>query len=82
MREREDTRAPRRRTLKAGKIVFNQGASVIDCVVRNTSDGGAALDVPNTGGIPAEFVLMIVGERSRECTIAWKRAGKIGAKYC
>ena len=75
-------RDPRRRTFKAGRIVFNNGASVIDCVVRNTSAGGAALDVPSTAGIPAEFVLVIAGEPNRACTITWKRAGKIGVRFC
>jgi hypothetical protein len=40
-------------TLKAGRIVFNQRRSVLDCTVRNLSSTGACPDVPSTVGIPA-----------------------------
>ena len=36
-------REPRIRTLKTAHIVFNDGGSVIDCVVRNLSSAGALL---------------------------------------
>ncbi len=73
-------REPRRRILKAGKIIFNR-TSIIDCTVRNISSGGAALELPSTAGIPSEFILRINGQLDRACEMAWKRAGKIGAKF-
>ena len=39
----EKRREPRTRTLKTARIVFNDGGSVIDCVVRNLSSQGALL---------------------------------------
>src|SRR5712675_1363394 len=47
--------APRQRVLKAGKIEFSGGA--IDCVIRNISETGAAIEVASPVGIPAEFNL-------------------------
>jgi hypothetical protein len=47
--------SPRRRVLKAGTIEFNGGA--IDCMVRNLSTTGAALDVTSPIGIPQRFTL-------------------------
>jgi hypothetical protein len=48
-----DNRSYRRqRTLKAGRIVFNQRSSVFDCSIRNLSQTGACLNVPSTIGIP------------------------------
>jgi hypothetical protein len=47
----------RQRVLKAGLITFN-GAG-INCLVRNISDTGAALEVENQIGIPPIFDLVI-----------------------
>jgi hypothetical protein len=35
----------RRRVLMAGKIVWDKGSSVLDCIVRNVSKGGAMMEV-------------------------------------
>jgi hypothetical protein len=57
MSERRTT--GRQRVLKAGKIVFNNGASVLDCTVRNVSGTGACLMVVNALAVPAEFDLRL-----------------------
>ena len=53
---------PRLRTLRAGKILFNNKRSVIDCMVRNVSTDGACLMVASVVGIPSGFDLLIEGE--------------------
>jgi hypothetical protein len=58
-RETQRRTAPRKRTLKKGRIVFNNRRSVIDCTVRNLSDGGALLLVNSLIGIPDSFDLTI-----------------------
>ncbi|HSV24193.1 MAG TPA: PilZ domain-containing protein [Xanthobacteraceae bacterium] len=68
------------RRFKAGSIVFNEAASVFDCTVRNISDTGACLLVTSPLTVPAEFELMIEGER-RPCAVAWRRPDRIGVKY-
>ncbi len=80
MNDTERRSAQRHRTLKAGKIVLNQGASVLDCTVRNLSATGAAVSLPNTATVPAEFELQFDGE-TRSCTVAWRRLDKIGVKF-
>jgi hypothetical protein len=52
--------APRHRVTKAGTIEF--GSSAIDCMVRNLSITGAALEVSNQIGILAKFTLVVPGE--------------------
>ncbi len=74
-------RAPRLRVLKGAKIIFNNGSSVIDCTARNLSPGGAALEVPTTAGIPAEFDLQIQGVAQHRCQVRWKRDGRIGVTF-
>ena len=58
----ERRRLTRKRTLKGGRIVFNNGRSVIDCVVRNMTPQGALLTLPSILGVPKTFDLYIDGE--------------------
>jgi len=81
LRSLENNRiAPRQRTLKAGTIEFS--GSTIDCVVRNISDGGAALEVASPVGIPAEFNLLISGNiAKRPCRVVWVKDKRIGVAF-
>jgi len=72
--------AQRHRILKAGSIAFAGGA--IDCLVRNISDTGAALEVASPVGIPDTFTLMISGdEAGHPCRVAWRRENRIGVAF-
>ena len=53
----EKRKAPRRRVLKEGKIVFADGQRVLDCTIRDFSDAGARLLIANTVGLPDTFHL-------------------------
>jgi hypothetical protein len=79
MTETERRSAQRHRTLKAGKIILH-GSSVIDCTVRNISDTGASLTLPNAATVPADFELQIEGQ-TRPCTVAWRRLERMGVKF-
>jgi hypothetical protein len=71
---------PRSRALKAGTIAFHGGA--IDCVVRNLSAGGAALDVTSPLGIPQQFTLVVaVDHSSRLCQVIWRKEKRIGVTF-
>lgn len=56
---KEDVRTNARRVLKAGRIIFNNRASVVNCTVRWMSDEGAGMDVMGVFGIPNQFTLAI-----------------------
>jgi hypothetical protein len=71
---------PRLRTLKSGKIVFNQRSSVLDCTIRNLSRSGACLQVVDPAGIPQSFELL-VGGVSRTCQISWRSGTRIGVIF-
>lgn len=81
LRSLENNRAaPRQRVLKAGTIEF--GGSTIDCVIRNISETGAALEVASPVGIPAEFNLLISGNiGKRPCRVVWVREKRIGVAF-
>lgn len=69
----------RRRVLRSGKIIYGDGALVVDCVIRDVSVGGARLDVPVTIAIPHSFILVDVqAARRYAAKVMWRRAGQMG----
>jgi hypothetical protein len=80
MNEDEHRSAPRHRVLKAATIEFGGGG--IDCVVRNISDTGAALEVTSPVGIPERFTLVVAQEHgTRLCRVMWRREKRIGVAF-
>jgi len=81
LRSLENSRAAaRQRILKAGSIVFS--GSTIDCVARNISETGAALEVASPVGIPTEFDLVIPGSVARRpCRVVWVKDTRIGVVF-
>jgi hypothetical protein len=72
----------RHRTYKAAEISFSGRSTAIDCVVKNVSEGGAALEVASPIGIPDEFDLVMTGDRTvRRCRVVWRKATRIGVKF-
>jgi hypothetical protein len=70
----------RQRVLKGGKIVFNNGASVLDCTVRNVSGTGACLMVVNALAVPAEFDLQL-GADQQPCEVIWRQTNRVGIRF-
>jgi hypothetical protein len=70
----------RRRGLRAGKIVLNNGCSVIDCTVRNISKTGALIGVLSAVAVPQEFALRWDGN-IQQCVVIWRRPDRIGVKF-
>ncbi len=78
----EQRKASRFRALKAAQMVFNDGASTIDCTLRDISDRGARLKVESPVGIPERFTLLIVADGGHyECQVAWRRVDEIGVVF-
>ena len=76
----DDTRAaPRRKTLKSGRVVIN-GRSTIDCTVRNLSRSGAKLEVTSVVGIPDAFQLQVDGQ-TQTCRVVWRRLKELGVEF-
>jgi hypothetical protein len=78
----EDHRAAaRRRVLKGGRIVINDGFSTFECTVRNLSETGARLKVVSIIGIPDRFELLMDDGRKFACTAKWKTEFEIGVEF-
>lgn len=81
MSEQDRRIAPRRRTIKGGKIIIN-GTSVYDCMVRNLSDTGARLKLESTIGIPTEFEFKIVNEDIHVVALVkWRNDREMGVSF-
>ncbi|HET9616627.1 MAG TPA: PilZ domain-containing protein [Pseudolabrys sp.] len=77
----EARRSPRSRTFKGGSIIFGVAAA-IDCIIRNMSESGAALEIESPVGIPDEFILIVKPEFvKRNCRVAWRSAKRIGVAF-
>jgi hypothetical protein len=72
--------AVRHRVLKAATIEF--GGDTIDCVVRDLSITGAALEVSSQIGIPAKFTLVIPSDALHlPCAVVWRSQYRIGVHF-
>jgi hypothetical protein len=73
---------PRVPTLKSGQILFNRRLNVVECVVRNMSEGGACLQVEDAGWLPQQFDLTVpIDGLKRACRVAWRSSDKLGVAY-
>ncbi len=73
---------PRHRVFKGGKIIFNGGQSVVDCAVRDLSEGGARLRLAGTFTLPPSFDLLVVGSgTARPAQRVWQHGDEIGVAF-
>jgi hypothetical protein len=73
-------RQERHRTLKSGKIIFNGNASIVDCTVRNVSEGGACVLVQSVVGIPESFDLLM-DDIKRSCKVKRRSANRMSVSF-
>jgi hypothetical protein len=71
----------RRRVIKGGKVIFNRGQSIIDCSIRDLSNGGARLVMPDTTIMPHDFRLQMHDGRILQCELRWARNGTFGVSF-
>ena len=77
---RDSRRTTRHHTVKAGTIRF--AGQAVDCLVRNLSLNGAALEISNNAAIPARFVLAVPGDGLQlPCRAMWRRDRRIGIAF-
>ncbi|MEH2569002.1 PilZ domain-containing protein [Bradyrhizobium sp. AZCC 2289] len=72
--------APRHRVMKPAKIEY--GGVKIACTVRDISITGAALEVTDQFGIPAQFTLSMPEDGLKlPCHIVWRREFRMGVAF-
>jgi len=77
----ERRKLTRTRVLKRAKMLLGK-SSVIDCVVRDLTNSGAGLQVPNTSGLPETLDLTLdAGHSIRSCRLVWRKINKGGVEF-
>jgi len=72
----------RKRTFLKGRIVFNNGSSSMDCLVRDLSEEGARLELSETMTLPEVFDLYIAQKDATfRATLCWRRHESIGVTF-
>jgi hypothetical protein len=71
---------PRKPVLMSGAIHF--AGRAINCLVRDMSMSGAALDVTNPRDIPERFNLVFKADGTHiPCHVIWRREERIGVAF-
>jgi hypothetical protein len=71
---------PRKPVLMSGVIKF--AGSTINCLIRNMTISGAALDVTNPHDIPERFNLVFKADGTDiPCHVIWRREERIGVAF-
>lgn len=72
----------RQRVFLKGRIIFNNGASSMDCLVRDLSASGARLALSESSTLPEIFDLYIPQkDRTFRSTLRWRRADSVGITF-
>ena len=75
-----EKRAPRKTVLMSGAIEF--AGNTMNCLVRNISISGAALDVTSPLDIPERFDLVFKADGTHiPCHVIWRQAEQIGVAF-
>ena len=75
----ERRRHPRLRSLIGGRITFNNSYSTLECMLRNTSQGGAMITCSSNAVLPRVFELFLPTKNRRmRMRIVWRDADRIG----
>ena len=67
--------------LKGVRLVFNNGHSVVNGVLRDISDTGARVSVENGFTLPDEVKLVLDEGGSHQCVVARRELKELGLRF-
>jgi hypothetical protein len=78
----EQRKSPRKKVLLTSKIVYGEGAHVLDCTIRDISATGARITLRSRSSIPANVYLIDMANRiAHESAVVSEREGGYGLKF-
>ena len=78
----EARRSERVRSFLRARILFNNGASTIDCTIKNISLHGAKIEIAHSLSVPSEFDLEVPQRaRTYRAKMMWRAADSIGVEF-
>ena len=82
VKSKEKRRSLRCEALMPAVIFYPNQNQHVDCMVRDLSQDGAFLDVPQAKEMPFVFWLRLDGEtKLRFCTVVWGSANHLGVEF-
>ena len=77
----ECRRSPRISVVKSGQIIYRAATCVMDCVILDLSDHGAALQPESPHRLPESFRLKIHHGPTHDCEVCWRYRNKLGVRF-
>ena len=78
----ERRRSPRRSAFMRAVITHPRQTEHLSCIVRNMSQDGALVELPQAKDLPLSFWLRFEGEITlRLCTVAWRSERQVGVEF-
>jgi hypothetical protein len=78
----EGRKSARKRVLLRGKVIYNEGAFTVDCRIRDISEGGARILLPDGQLIPTRIILLDMRDHvAYECEVAWFKGAERGLRF-
>jgi hypothetical protein len=78
----EQRKAPRKKVLLTGKVIYGEGAYVMDCTIRDISATGARITLAQGRSIPqGAYLLDMVNRIAYQAVVVSERAGGFGLRF-
>lgn len=78
----EARKSERLRSLLRARIIFNNGSSTMECLIKNVSADGMRLALDDSLSLPGEFDLEVPHKgRTYRARLVWRGAGMIGVSF-
>lgn len=78
--ENERRVSTRHKTLKSGRIIF-ENRCFVECVIRNLSQDGAKLQIEPLLAVPETFTLIFLDGTKRRCQVKWRKGIHVGVQF-
>ncbi|PHR61174.1 MAG: hypothetical protein COA43_04135 [Robiginitomaculum sp.] len=67
---------------KPVRLIYNNGYSSLDAILRNLSENGARIETPDAVHLPGKFIMKTTdGRLEKTCTRVWRDQNFIGVKF-
>ena len=80
---KENRKSRRREVGYRAWLRYGDDPVLVPCTMRDASETGAQLVLPENADIPDEFILQLTeaGTASRKCRVAWRKKNKVGVAF-
>lgn len=78
----DNRNAPRKRALRAGRVLWSNRCAAMDCIIRDVSETGARVRLSDPVPLPQQVELLFVNEnRIATAEVRWNRGNDYGLHF-